>query len=55
MRHHVWCNWQNPMRPEDGVEDCKMCADLRGRYPDEGKTPTDLRKEHFPNVKVVRE
>jgi hypothetical protein len=55
MKHHVWCNYQNPMFPENGAEDCTMCAGLRRNYPEDGKSPEDLRKEHFPNVKVVRE
>lgn len=54
MRHHVWCNWQNPLHPEDGAETCRMCAGLRINYPEDGKTPSELQREHFPNVKVVR-
>jgi hypothetical protein len=52
VKHHVWCNYQNPMRPEDGAEDCDMCRNLRASYPEK---PGDihgekLQQEHFPNV-----
>ncbi len=31
-----------------------MCKGLRESYPDKGKTPDELLKEHFPNVIKLR-
>lgn len=46
--HHIWCNYF--MRP---VKGCKMCEGLRARYPDDGLTPNELAKKHFPEAKFI--
>ena len=48
-KHHVWCNFFL----EQPAATCTMCSDLKKQYPEESKTPDELLKEHFPNVKKV--
>ncbi len=33
-RHHVWCNNQNVLKPELGVEGCTHCAGLHKHHPE---------------------
>lgn len=56
-RHHIWCNYQNPLNPEQGAEDCEMCKDLHKSYPEKEDDPFGhkLQEEHFPNVRRVIE
>ena len=46
MAHHIWCNYWT--RPE---EDCKFCVRLRKEYPEDGRTPDEMLKKYFPDVK----
>ena len=60
MKHHIWCNYQNPFfaGQDDGEPEgsCSMCVGLKKNYPEieNDKDADELRKKHFPNVKVVR-
>ena len=44
--HHIWCNGDSRTDPEK----CKFCIRLKKLYPEEGVTPDELQKHHFPNV-----
>jgi hypothetical protein len=48
--HHPWCNYFYGPR-----EGCKMCDRLFAQYPVEGKTPSELLAEHFPDAIVVKD
>ena len=50
MKHHVWCNLQNPHNPTDDAETCSMCLELRKLYPEDGKTGLKLAQAHFPEA-----
>lgn len=59
MKHHIWCNFQNPFLcgKDDGTPEgsCSMCVSLKKEYPPiEGDTSGELLvHEHFPNVRPV--
>jgi hypothetical protein len=43
--HHIWCNyWGTP------VDTCVSCKTLKKFYPEDGKTPDELQREHFPDA-----
>ena len=50
-RHHIWCNFYG----EQHASVCTMCAGLKKDYPEDGRTPDELIKEHFPGVRKVNE
>ncbi len=51
MKHHIWCNFQNPNYPELGAEDCEMCKGLMTEFPDSNeKTEQELQEKYFPNI-----
>lgn len=44
--HHIWCNQMGNKPPEE----CKMCRQLKEKYPEGGMSEDELVKKHFPNV-----
>ncbi len=57
MKHHIWCNEQNPLRPDTTPEEgCAMCKSLRHNHPEREDDPTGekLMKKYFPNNVLVK-
>ncbi len=57
MKHHIWCNEVNPLRPEAYPEKgCKMCDSLRKDHPELMDDPIGekLMHKYFPDNILVK-